>query len=207
MESSTEMTSIRLATAADAAPVAAIYGPYCEHTVVSFETAAPSPADMAERIAKVLAEWPWLVLEWDGAVAGYAYASRHRDRAAYMWAVDTAVYVASPFHRRGVGRALYTTLFALLRGQGFRRACAGVALPNDASVSLHQAVGFTPVGVYRRIGFKHGAWRDVAWFQADIAPDVDEPVPPVPWAQLAALAAVPGWEAAVAAGLAALRRA
>lgn len=203
---STDTTTIRLATEADAAAVAAIYGPYCEHSIVSFETSAPTPAEMAARIAKVLAEWPWLVLEWDGGVAGYAYASRHRDRAAYMWAVDTAVYVATPFHRRGVGRALYTTLFALLGAQGYRRACAGVALPNDASVHLHQAVGFTPIGVYRRIGFKHGAWRDVAWFQADIGSETREPVAPVPWAQVAAQPVIPGWDAAVAAGLATLRR-
>jgi phosphinothricin acetyltransferase len=195
-------TTIRLATPGDAAAIAAIYGPYCEASAVSFETAAPSADEMAARMDGVLAERPWLVLDHDGDVAGYAYASRHRDRAAYSWAVDTAVYVAPAFHRQGVGRALYTTLFALLRQQGYFRACAGVTLPNEASVRLHESVGFRHVGTYLRIGFKLGAWRDVSWYQADLQPDRLDPPGPV---RLAALLARPAWDDAVSRGLGALR--
>src|SRR5262245_13470872 len=171
--------TIRLATAGDAAGVAAIYGPYCESTSVSFETTAPTPDEMATRIAAVERECPWLVLDVDGRIAGYAYASRHRERAAYKWSVDTAVYIAAPFQGQGVGRALYTTLFGLLARQGYIRACAGVTLPNPASVRLHESMRFTLVGTYKRIGFKLGQWHDVAWYQADLQPDDLDPSPPV----------------------------
>jgi L-amino acid N-acyltransferase YncA len=172
--------TIRLAAPRDAAAVAAIYAPYCEATSVSFETTAPSAEDMATRIAAIERECPWLVLDVGGRVGGYAYASRHRERAAYMWAVDTAVYVGASFLRQGVGRALYTTLFELLVRQGYVRVCAGITLPNPASVRLHETMGFTPVGTYRRIGFKLGRWHDVAWYQTDLRPDAPDPAPPTP---------------------------
>ena len=190
--------TIRLASPGDAAAVAAIYAPYCESTSVSFETAAPTQTDIAGRIAAVGRELPWLVLDAGGEVGGYAYASRHRERAAYRWAVDTAVYVAPAFQRQGVARALYATLFELLARQGYFRACAGIALPNEASVRLHEALGFTLVGTYRRIGFKLGSWHDVSWFEADIQPDVADPAPPTP---IVNLTPFPGWDEAVARGL------
>jgi phosphinothricin acetyltransferase len=137
---------------------------------------------MGRRVAKILERTPWLVCDRDGAVLGYAYASRHRDRAAYQWSVDVSAYVHPDARRLGVGRALYTSLFAALAVQGFRNAYAGIALPNDASVALHTAVGFTPVGVYREVGYKHGAWHDVAWFERplalrDIDPSAPRPLP------------------------------
>jgi phosphinothricin acetyltransferase len=193
---------IRLAAAGDAAEVAAIYAPYCESTSVSFETTAPTADEMAVRIATVERECPWLVLDVDGRIAGYAYASRHRERAAYKWAVDTAVYIAEPFQGKGVGRALYTTLFALLVQQGYIRACAGITLPNPASVRLHESLGFTFVGTYRRIGFKFGRWHDVVWYQLDLRPDDIDPSPPVP---LPALTPVPDAESAFSLGLQQLR--
>src|SRR4051812_49078465 len=128
--------TIRLASADDAAAVAAIYGPFCDSTVVSFEYAAPSTVEMTSRIAAITIQFPWLVLDDNGTVGGYAYASRHRDRAAYGWSVDVAVYVSPLHHRRGVGRALYTALFHLLRLQGYFKAYAGVTLPNQASTGL-----------------------------------------------------------------------
>jgi phosphinothricin acetyltransferase len=170
--------TIRLARESDAAAIAAIYAPYCESTPVSFETSAPSPEEFAARIQNITAHWPWLVLEDNGSVAGYAYAGRHRERAAYRWAVDTAVYVHEKYHRRGVGRALYATLFHVLREQGYFKACAGITIPNPASVALHEAVGFTLVGVYRGIGFKHGSWHDVAWFEAEVQPETSSPPAP-----------------------------
>lgn len=162
------MTTIRLAAARDGEALATIYGPHCASTPTTFETEPPSPAEMATRVSRVLDVLPWLVVDVDGTVAGYAYASKHRERAAYRWAVDTAVYVDGPFMGRGIGRALYTTLLELLRQQGVIRACAGITLPNPASLQLHRSVGFRLVGVYERIGFKLGAWHDVAWYQLDL---------------------------------------
>jgi phosphinothricin acetyltransferase len=115
------------------------------------------------------------VLEDAERVVGYAYAVPHRTRAAYRWAADVTVYVAPSHHRRGVGRRLYTELVLRLRDGGLRIACAGITLPNDASVALHRAVGFQPVGVYRRIGWKHGAWHDVGWWQLDLLPSGGPP--------------------------------
>ena len=191
------MSTIRRATVRDAAAIAAIYAPYCETNVVSFEAVAPSPDEIASRITLFGADRPWLVLEDLGGVIGYAYASAHHERAAYRWSVSTAVYVSSAHHRRGIGRALYTTLFELLRNLGYFRATAGITLPNAGSVGLHEAFGFTLVGVYRDIGFKMGAWRDVAWYQAELQPLVPDPQSPRP---LAALQSAE-WTAAAARGL------
>jgi phosphinothricin acetyltransferase len=148
--------------AGDAAACAAIYAPFVQNTAISFEDEAPDAAQMLERMAN---RYPWLVAEDGGQVVGFAYASRHRDRSAYRWAVDVAIYVDPQRQRRGLARALYEELFGLLSEQGFRVACAGITLPNDASVALHTKLGFQLVGVYRRIGWKLGAWHDVAWYQ------------------------------------------
>ena len=138
---------IRLAGPGDAAQVAAIYAPHVTGASTSFEYAPPDAAEMAARIASTRAHAPYLVLETGGGVLGFAYASKHRERAAYQWSVDVSVYVHERAHRRGVGRALYESLFALLRLQGFYSAHAGITLPNPASVGLHEALGFRPVGV------------------------------------------------------------
>jgi phosphinothricin acetyltransferase len=190
--------AIRLAFTDDAAAVASIYGPFCESTAVSFEYAPPSTDEIANRIRTITAQLPWLVLDDHGVVAGYAYASSHRERAAYGWSVDSAVYV-SPIHRRlGVGRALYTTLFQLLRLQGYFKAYAGITLPNSASTGLHEAVGFRLVGVYQGVGYKHGVWHDVAWHQIALQSERLNPDPPLP---VSALAETPGWAEAVSQGL------
>ncbi len=172
------MANIRLATTGDAAAVAAIYGPYCEGSAVSFEQVAPTAEEMAQRIANVLTRRPWIVLEDAGAVVGYAYAAPHNDRWAYRWSVNTAIYIGRTHQRRGAGRALYTTLFDLLRHLGYYKAVAGITMPNPASAGLHEAMGFELVGVYRDIGYKLGAWRDVAWYQASIQPLPLEPGEP-----------------------------
>ncbi len=192
------MTRIRLAEAADAPTLAAIYAPSVEGSCISFELEAPDAAELRRRVEAVAPGWPWLVCEEAGAVLGYAYASRHRDRAAYRWSADASVYVAEAARRRGVARALYTSLFALLRLQGFRAVHAGIALPNPASVQLHEALGFTPVGVYRAVGFKLGRWCDVGWWQLGLAPPEGSPGEPL---STAAAAALPGWDAALARGL------
>ena len=152
----------------DASACAAIYAPYVEHTVASFETQAPSAAAVARRIDTAFA---WLIAEDQQDTLGYAYASAHNERAAYRWAANVAVYIGSEHHRRGVGRALYTQLFTRLRELGLWTLCAGITLPNAASTGLHSAMGFEAVGIYKRIGWKAGAWHDVQWWQLDLRPD------------------------------------
>jgi L-amino acid N-acyltransferase YncA len=168
----------------DAAACAAIYAPSVLDGAISFEEAPPSAGEMAERMSRLSGTHPWLVAERDREVVGFAYASEHAARAAYRSTVDVAVYVHPAHHRRGVGRHLYEALLPRLREQGFRVACAGITLPNEASVRLHEALGFRPVGVYRAIGWKAGAWRDVGWWQRDLAPGKGsppaEPSPPAP---------------------------
>lgn len=169
----------------DAAGCAAIYAPYVRDTHVSFETDPPDAAQMEERMRAVLAWTPWLVAESDGAILGYAYASRHRDRAGYRWSVDVSVYLTPGARGRGIGRALYSTLFSYLKQQGFYRAYAGIGLPNDASVRIHRSFGFEDVGIYRRVGWKNGTWTDVLWMARDLRDD-DNVVPaePVPFSRL-----------------------
>jgi phosphinothricin acetyltransferase len=169
--------TIRLATPDDAEQVRAIYAPFCS-TPISFELEPPSVEVMRGRLLKVLEQYPWLLCEDGREVLGYAYATQHRERAAYRWSVDTAVYVRQGRHRRGVGRALYTSLLSILPLQGYVNAYAGVTLPNPASVGLHEALGFQPVGVYRRVGFKCGTWHDVGWFQRLLQTREGEPPAP-----------------------------
>jgi L-amino acid N-acyltransferase YncA len=188
---------IRLAGPGDAAQVAAIYAPHVTGASTSFEVAPPDAAEMAARIASTLAHMPYLVLETGGEVLGFAYASKHRERAAYQWSVDVSVYVHERARRRGVGRALYESLFALLRLQGFYAAHAGITLPNPASVGLHEALGFRPVGVYRSVGFKRGAWHDVGWWQLPLRERTGTPDPP---RSLAEARRDPEWGRALAAG-------
>ena len=193
------MATIRLATPSDAAAIAEIYAPYCEATVISFEETAPSTEEMARRLATIGATRPWIVLENDGRVIGYAYASPHHERAAYRWSVSTAIYISRDHHRRGAGRALYTTLFAVLAHLGYRQATAGITLPNPASVGLHAAFGFAPVGVYRRIGYKMGGWHDVGWFQAEIQSGPERPDDP---RSIHEMVDTPEWHDAVNLGMA-----
>jgi len=159
---------IRTATAADAAACAEIYAPYVTGTAVSFETEPPSAQEMANRIAAAVRTHAWLVLEEAGRVVGYAYAGPFNPRAAYRWSAQVSVYLEPGGQRRGGGRALYQALLARLAERGFRTVLAGMTLPNDASEGLHRAMGFTPVGTYRQVGFKHGCWHDVAWVQRNI---------------------------------------
>ena len=172
---------VRIAVEADAAAVRDIYAPTVESSAISFELEVPSVVEMAARIVDRLPSYPWLVAEEAGDVVGYAYAGRFAVRAAYAWSVETSVYVAERARGKGVGRALYTALFDILAAQGFRRAMAGIALPNPASVGLHESMGFTQVGVYKAVGWKLGAWQDVGWWQRGLAAlGEGPPAPPVP---------------------------
>jgi phosphinothricin acetyltransferase len=169
---------IRDATAADAAACAAIYAPYVTGTAISFEAEPPTAAEMAERIAQAQLRHAWLVLDDGGPVAGYAYGGPFMARAAYRWSCSVSVYLAPDRHRRGHGRALYAALLDRLSARGYRTALAGITLPNEPSERLHRALGFQPVGVYREVGWKHGAWRDVAWLQRPLATGDGPPAEP-----------------------------
>ena len=182
----TTPTTLRLAAPADGAAIAAIYAPIVRDTAISFETSEVPADEVSRRIETTLRQHPWLVAESGGDALGYAYATTHRARAAYAWSVDVSVYLAAHARRRGVGRALYTALLDLLTAQGYINAFAGIALPNPASVGLHEALGFTPVGVYRAVGWKLGAWHDVGWWQRQLGTSDAPPLPLVPLRELPA---------------------
>jgi len=175
---------IRVASADDAPRIAEIYAPAVLERATSFEVVAPTADEMLSRMNKILPTFPWLVCEYDGKVIGYSYASAHHERAAYRWSGDVAVYVSDEAHRRGVGTALYTALFEILILQGYRNVYAGITLPNPASEGMHRRAGFIPVGVYHHVGYKFGAWHDVAWFERVLLPTIKEPPEPSPFAEI-----------------------
>jgi L-amino acid N-acyltransferase YncA len=179
--SNNDTVRTRVANAEDAAAIVEIYRPAITERVTSFEIEVPSAAEMAGRMTATLERYPWLVREDDSGIIGYAYATRHRDRAAYQWSVEVSAYVRDDQHRRGVGRVLYQQLFDLLAAQGFHVAYAGITLPNDASVAFHRAMGFVPVGTYRDIGYKFGKWHDVQWLVRRLLPVQDPLGDPVPF--------------------------
>jgi L-amino acid N-acyltransferase YncA len=179
--------TLRLAEPADAAQIAAIYAPFCLETAISFETVAPDETTVRERIIAVGGRYPWLVaVSETGNILGYAYASKHRERAAYRWSVDFTVYLAPAAKRHGIGTALYRALTKICQCLGYYRAFAGITLPNEASVGLHEKVGFKPIGTYRRVGFKLGKWHDVGWWSLDLAPERDSPDEPRSVVEIAA---------------------
>jgi phosphinothricin acetyltransferase len=171
---------LRAATPDDAAALAAIYAPFVTGSAVSFETDPPDEAAMSARIEAGGGLYPWLVAEEEGRMLGYAYAARFRDRPAYRFAVETSVYLRADASGRGLGRQLYEPLLATLEGQGFTQAIAAITLPNEASVRLHERLGFVRAGTYRQVGWKFGAWHDVGLWQRGLAPAGTPPVEPRP---------------------------
>lgn len=160
-----ENVVLRVARSADAAAIANIFAHYVEQTTISFHDTPPTVASWADQIEQHGGRYPWIVAVDASEVVGFAYATEHLPRAAYRWSVNTTIYLRDGLQRRGVGRTLYQGLLASLRGLGFANAYAGITLPNAPSEGLHRAVGFTLVGIYDAVGFKHGAWRDVAWYR------------------------------------------
>lgn len=160
--------SIRFATPDDAGWMLALYAPVVRETAISFEDVPPTLEEFRDRIERVGSRFPWLACMANGRPAGYAYASSHRDRAAYAWSVEVSVYIAEEFRGRGIGRALYGGLLPLLKEQGLRNAYGVITLPNPASVALHKAFGFQEIGVHRNAGFKLDSWHDVLWLQRDL---------------------------------------
>lgn len=186
--------TIRLAETGDAAQIREIYASIVLETAISFEVEPPSDEEMERRVAATLESYPWLVCDRGDGVLGYAYATRLRSRAAYNWSVETSVYVREGARHEGVGRRLYRSLLALLTLQGYVNVYAGIALPNDASVALHEGIGFRRLGVYRSVGYKLGRWHDVGWWQRGLRKLTAPPAPP---RTLAEALALDGWRAAL----------
>ncbi|MGH2864405.1 MAG: GNAT family N-acetyltransferase [Solirubrobacteraceae bacterium] len=173
-----EDLQVRHASERDGPACAALYAPYVTDTAITFETEPPSGEEMGRRILLASQRHAWLVLEGQGRVVGYAYGGTFNPRAAYRWSCEVSVYLELERRRTGAGRTVYEALLARLQQRGYRVATAGMTLPNDASVGLHRAMGFEQVGVYRRIGFKHGRWHDVAWAQRLLIDDEGPPADP-----------------------------
>jgi phosphinothricin acetyltransferase len=193
---------LRLATPDDARAVAAIYAPFVRDTAVSFEQEPPDEEEMRRRMASTLDRTPWLVVEGEDRLAGYAYAGPFRARPAYQWTTEATVYVDAGFRRRGVGQSLYTALLDALRAMGYRSAVGVVTLPNPASVALHEGLGFRPAGVVRAAGFKLGAWHDVGFWQVELKGPEPPEAPPLTVAELVGRQ---DWTAALAHAQARLR--
>lgn len=174
---------IRTAAVADAVAIQGIYAPIVSTTAISFEETPPSAEEIAQRIATTLQTYPYLVAEEGGEIKGYAYASQHRARAAYRWAVDVTVYIAESARRQGVGRELYETLLPILEKQRFRAAYAGIAQPNEGSVGLHESLGFTHIGTYPEVGFKLGKWHDVGYWRLGLC-QATPPLEPILFPQV-----------------------
>ena len=174
---------VRAASPDDAAAIAAIYAPYVTASVISFETEAPDEVEIARRIAEGGDLYPWFVAcdPETGEVTGYAYACAFRARPAYRFSVETTVYVADGAQRRGIGTLLYATLLPVLEGQGYAQAIAAITLPNEASVRLHERLGFHQVGTYERVGFKFREWRSVGLWQRGLCPLSTRPEEPKPF--------------------------
>ena len=174
---------VRDATADDAGAIAAIYRPYVDESAVSFEADAPDAGEVLARM-QATPQLPWLVADSDDGLVGYTYATMHRQRSAYRWSVDCSVYVKPGEGGRGIGRFLYSALLPQLRDLGYHQAYAGIALPNPASVGLHEAMGFVSIGVYKNVGYKQGVWHDVGWWQLSLTATGESagaPREPKPW--------------------------
>ena len=180
----TSDTKIRTARLSDAEKILAIYKPYVQNTAITFEIEVPSLALFRKRIINVSKTHPWLVCEIKGQIAGYAYAGLHRTRACYQWSTEASVYVHHEFRNRKIAYALYNALFDVLTAQGFRNVLAGITLPNEASIKFHEALGYILVGTYKDIGFKHGKWRNVSWYEKALTKDLLTPKVPVLFSKL-----------------------
>ena len=175
--------SLQIATTADAEAIAAIYAPIVRETEISFEAAAPTPEEMAIRIARNLQTHPWLVFKKDDEVLGYAYATPHRSREAYRWSCETSVYIGEAARRTGIAKQLYLKLFETLKSLGYANALAGITLPNAPSVGFHEHIGFQLIGIYKNVGFKNGKWRDVGWWNCPLQKLSNDPGDPLPFAE------------------------
>lgn len=170
---------IRLINESDAHYVLDIYKYYVENSIISFEYEAPSIEEYLQRIRVNTEKYPWLVCLFNNKIKGFAYGSTHRYRTAYQWSPESTIYIAPDFHTKGIGRILYKTLFEILQLQGYYNVFAGVALPNQKSIGFHQSMGFEEIGIFKKVGYKHGNWHDTHWFQLSLNEHTLEPKNPI----------------------------
>jgi phosphinothricin acetyltransferase len=178
------MTRIRLATINDAKEIRDIYAPNILNASISFETELPSFEEMQSRIQTILQKYPWIVCEVDEKIAGYVYASKHRDREAYQWSCECSIYMNNDFKGKGIGKELYQLLFQILKLQGFRNVYAGITLPNEGSISIHEKCGFKHFATYENIGYKFDNWHSVGWWKLQINDYDLQPPPPLKISEL-----------------------
>jgi phosphinothricin acetyltransferase len=178
------MVQVRVANASDARQILEIYTPYILGTAFTFETEVPSEAEFKERMQKYLHARPWLVCTLDGSVICYVYASGHRERAAYQWCCESSVYTKKDFQGMGIGRELYKVLFLILKMQGYRNIYAGITLPNEPSIKLHEKCGFTHFATYDNIGYKLGEWKNVGWWKLSVNHYDRKPSPPIAFGEM-----------------------
>jgi len=176
---------IRFAVPSDSEAILKIYAPYVRDTAVSFETEVPSVPDFAFRIASISEQYPYLVYQVDGVIVGYAYAARHRERAAYCYDAELSVYVSPEYHGSGAAHKLYACLLTLLQALGYRNVYAAYTVPNGKSAKFHQKFGFTEIGTHRKTGYKLGQWHDVCWLELAINEHSENPEPPKAVGELA----------------------
>jgi len=189
MQNPRNSTSIRMAVLNDARAILAIYAPYIQNSSTSFEMIVPTKEAFEKRLQKYLEEAPWIVCEVDNQIVGYAYASPHRDRAAYRWNREVSVYIEKTYQRQGIAKLLYTVLLKLLKLQGYTNALAGIVQPNPASTHFHQSLGFKLIGTYQNIGFKQGQWHDVNWYSLFLQTTDFVPIQPLTTQELMQLEA------------------
>jgi L-amino acid N-acyltransferase YncA len=178
------MIEIRLATIHDAPAIREIYSPNILKAAISFETEVPSIEEIENRVETILQKYPWIVCEVDGKIAGYVYASKHRDREAYQWSCECSIYMHNDFKGKGIGKELYQLLFEILKLQGFGNVYAGITLPNNGSVSIHESCGFKHLATYENIGYKFGNWHSVGWWKLQINDYDLQPPPPLKLSEL-----------------------
>lgn len=178
------MTEIRLTTIYDAPAIREIYSPNILNAAISFETEVPSIEEIQNRIETILQRYPWIVCEVDGKMAGYVYASKHRDREAYQWSCECTIYMHNDFKGKGIGKELYQLLFEILKSQGFRNVYAGITLPNSGSVSIHESCGFKHFATYENIGYKFDNWHSVGWWKLQTNDYDLQPPPPLKLSEL-----------------------
>lgn len=176
--------NIRLAEPSDSAGILAIYAPYIRDTSLTFELEVPNETDFGRRIEAYQHNWPWLLAEENGKIAGYAYATRHRERAGYQWSVECSIYMADEFQGKGSADRLYKTLLHLLKMQGFRNVYAVINLPNDRSVAFHERLGFQYKFTFENVGYKLGRWKNVGWWMLQLNPYDENPGTPISFDQL-----------------------
>ena len=178
------MLTLRVATPEDGAILSDIYAHYVNTSAISYEYIAPDAAEFSARISHKLEKYPYIVAELDGVPVGYAYASEFRERAAYAWCVELSVYVSRDVTGHGVGTALYSALLQLLRLQNVVTAYSAITPPNDASVALHEKMGFDFAGKFHASGYKMGKWWDLLWYEKVLNPLTEDPPAVIPFPRL-----------------------